>query len=241
MDCDLPHVELPKVALEYLAESRYGFTLADMSLKQEDLNFFDLIDIRLDRDYNQVGELEELEYKLRIFFLEIGDNSEELREAVSSRILKIVDQIMKVSGRESAWVSLRSFVPKVTSKILIWHYDGGFYSPIGFDTLVYRFVITLKGAPTVFYLAARDDRILRQKLSINMSKSHYLNKICDPSLIFIPKRGEGVFFITQNQSSSALHAIPFIQEPRIFLSIIPCNLEELAELKPRVKSFFITH
>lgn len=93
---------------------------------------------------------------------------------------------------------------------------------------MYRFVVTLKGPSTLFYQPEKKERKVINEQRANRA---FLKEYVDPSKIISPQKGEGYFFLAGNFSKGAIHSEPQVHEPRVFLSIIPCNKKELEELK----------
>jgi hypothetical protein len=223
----------PKAAIEYMVESRYGFALVDVDISKEDLDDFEKIQIISDQDYSRCFEEERIESEIAIFLSNIGNSDSEVVNRVASRIQQIADQILNASAKDSIWLWLRAKASVNVSKQLNWHLDWSFYQGKGIQ---YRFVMTLKGPSTLFYPLSTENIALREKIWRREDR-YFFAKYCCADEIFIPGPNLGVVFL--NKQGGALHSEPLDMDGgRLFLSIVPCNKEEMAHLKPRVEEYF---
>ncbi len=229
-------------ALNELKQNPYGFCFVDIGVTSSDLADFNSIDIQGDRFlqgehfYQQFGDLDQVENGTIHFLHEIGDNSEDLVKRVASRITAITNEVMKASGRETAWFHLRASSPITAFDIPRWHIDGSYFSrPKNSSYMMYKFATTLMGAPTLFYYIPKE---LRREAWSHMLDRKYMQKFCQKELTISPQQGEGSFLLAGRMTDSALHSEPPIHENRLFLSITPCNQKELQELKKKIMSIY---
>lgn len=226
----------PKVAIEQMVESRYGFSLVDLGIETQDLADFDQIAIDRNQNYNRCKEFDRLEDDLNFFLAEVGNNELEVVRKVASSINKIVHQILEASGKETAWICLRSYPSARADGLFRWHFDSIFY-PWNKDSIQYRFVMTLTGLPTFFYFLDKEEKEVRMKIWKRRNDAKYVAGFLDSNLLFIPSREFGVVFM--NKEHGALHSEPPIYEKgRLFLSIVPCSNKEIIEVERRVKEAF---
>lgn len=212
----------------------YGFYFVDVGITEEDLANFSSIDIRNECFYHQFGELSEVESTITQFLSNIGENEQSLIMRVAARLAQLTDQIMKASGRETAWVHLRASVPTDAYDTPRWHFDGNYFTPVeGYP--MYKFATTLMGPPTLFYPISKE---LRSTALRHMLDRNYMKEFCSADQILMPKKGEGVVFLAGNKNESALHSEPPIHEKRLFFSITPCNEKQLAELQKKVQTVY---
>ena len=233
-----PLPEPPKAALEYLAKSRYGFSLVDLGITEDDLALFDRLDIDKNRDYKLIGDLSKLEEEAARFLREVGSNEESLVSLITDRICQMVQSIIDASNRKTGWVCLRSFVPTDSYDLANWHFDGAYFCPEKPKDLIYKFIVTLKGPSTLFYLVPREEEDFRRTLSRNVWNPSLNRALCDPNQTYIPPTGECVVFLAANKKSAALHSEPPVHEHRLLFSVAPCNEEDLDEVRGRVRDYF---
>ena len=225
---------LPESAIEGLVESRYGFSLVDVGITPQDLADFDQIAIASKQDYNRCGELDKLEGETAVFLSEIGNNDPQIIRRVAYRIGQIAKQILAASKRDTAWVWLHAYTSVDAIDRLRWHFDWPYYSS---EEIQYRFVMTLKGFPTLFYLLPLEDIELRRKICKRPNDYDFVAELCEPDRVFIPNREVGVVFM--NRKRGALHSEPSnFDQSRLFFSIVPCSQEQVRQIELRVKEVF---
>ncbi len=221
-------------ALNELKNNQYGFVFAEVGITEEDLEIFSSVDIKRDRIFHQFGELETLSSEILDFFGEVGANEYEATLQVAARLTQIAHDVIRGSCRETAWVCLRSFIPTGKYDVPRWHMDGQYYNPDNANDLVFKFVLTLMGPSTLFYLLPSE---LRKTAEKHTRDRHYMKKFCKKEKTLSSKAGQGAVFIG-GHGISALHSEPPIHENRLFLSIVPCMESDLALLKSRVLSVY---
>jgi hypothetical protein len=222
-------------ALNELKENPHGFALVDVGITDLDLAAFCCMDIQKSRVYHQFGGLETTK-EIADFFCAIGVNAPTLALQTAARLTQIAQEVVKAANKETAWLHLRSFNPTDAYDIPHWHTDGRYYISEDSDKLIFKFVLTLKGPSTLFYLLPPE---LRKTAERHMSNRSYMKTFCQPENIVIPKIGEGAIFLsTRGGGPAALHSEPPIHENRLFFSLIPCLEKELDSLKARIVSAY---
>lgn len=223
-------------ALDELRENPYGFVMFDIGITPRDLEHFSSIDIQREWVYHQFGELERLEESIAHFVHEIGSNEIELAADIASQLKKITKEVIEGSQNETAWVCLRSFTPTNRFDIPRWHVDGHYYSPDGPNDLLFKFVVTLVGPTTLFYLLPLE---LRKSTATAVLNRQYMQNFCKQENIVSPNLGEGaVFRAGQYTALAALHSEPPIHENRLFFSVVPCTEMQLPALKTRIAAMY---
>lgn len=223
-------------ALYELKENPYGFVLCDVGVTPRDLECFSSIDIRREWVFHQFGELDIIEESIANFISEIGSNGSGLTSQIASRLTEIAKEVIEASGKETAWICLRSFTPISQFDIPRWHVDGPYYAPDGPKDLLFKFVVTLIGPSTLFYPLPLD---LRKTTGKAVHNRQYMKNFCKREKIVSPHLGEGtVFRWGQYIELTALHSEPPIHENRLFLSIVPSTEMQLPMLKARVTAIY---
>jgi hypothetical protein len=223
-------------ALSELAENPYGFVICDEGVTDLDLKHFSSIDIQREWVYHQFGELERIEDSIAHFICEIGSNESDLNLEIASQLKKITEQVVEASGKETAWICLRSFVPTNRFDVPRWHVDGPYYKPATSEDLLFKFVLTLVGPPTLFYPIPRD---LRKITENRIHNRQYMKSFCKQENIVSPKLGQGAILRSgQYTGITALHSEPPIHENRLFFSVVPCNEMQLPALEARVMALY---
>ncbi len=222
--------------LDELRENSYGFVRFEVGITEWDLEQFGAVDIQTERVYHQFGELDTTEESIASFIEEIGFNEKKLAHQTASRLKQIAQQVIATSGKETAWICLRSFIPTPRYDVPRWHVDGPYYHSDSAEDLLFKFVVTLKGPTTLFYPLTLNERKATEKTIHNR---HYMMNFCRNEKILSPKLGEGVIFRGgQYTAKTALHSEPPIHETRLFFSMVPCIEEQLPFLKARVIALY---
>jgi hypothetical protein len=223
-------------SLKDLRKNPYGFVLLDVGITPQDLEDFNSIDIQKEWIYHQFGELETLEESIANFISTIGSNGSEKSLQMASRLKQITQEVIEVSGKNTAWICLRSFTPTNRFDVPRWHVDGPYYNPASPEDLLFKFVVTLLGPSTLFYPLPLALRKTTEKMIHN---KQYMKNFCKEENIVSPKLGEGAIFKGgQYTTLTALHSEPPIHENRLFFSIVPCWELQLSALKARVTAVY---
>ena len=216
--------------IDFLDSTPYGYYFVDLDLTDQELEFFESIKIEKEFFYHSFSKIESVEGTMTDFFQKIGDNSMTLSANVSKVRRKMADEVLSLSGKEYAWVHISAQVPTEEFDIPRWHLDGHFYH-ITQPELMYKFVFTPLGPPTLFYRLERDERKSIWQRTVDRV---YMQSYCQQENIVTCQKKQGAFFIGGNLAKAALHSEPAIKENRIFFCVIPCTQKQLGELKQKI-------
>jgi hypothetical protein len=217
---------------------RQSFTCVDLGLTNAELALVDELKFnKISPDstsqYDRFGNLYLLKDELPIFLSHIGDNNEEVIQAVTQMISSTVAHVIKATEKATAWVCVRVSTPMHAFDMPRWHTDGMYYGlndPYLSSEPVLKFAAVLKGSPTLL-LKLSDD--MRNIFNLNRNNRALLAELLDINKAESPKRGEGVFFVVADNKISAVHSEPRMNENRLFFSILVGNESEINELYSR--------
>lgn len=213
-----------------------SFTYVDLDLTDQELYLIDKVkfdnldSVNGQKEYNRFGDLHLLKEELPSFLRNIGNDDEEVIQAVTEIIDRATQQVTKAANKNSAWVAVRAFTPTHEYDIPRWHIDGPFYGlngPYPYPGTVFKFAAVLKGRPTLLYKLPND---MRAMFCSNQNDRIFLSKLLDLNKAESPKKGEGVFFIVGNDDIGAVHSEPKMDESRLFFSILIGDESEINEL-----------
>ncbi len=195
--------------------------------------------------------------KLRDFLETVGENSKDCIIILEKLIKRLVAIVCEGYNRTSVWVSLRVTLPNKEFDIPRWHVDGNFYNlqkireaqiakienldPIEIE-MQSKFITTLKGPGTLFCQASQQMRneffdikdkfpLVQEEYQKNKLKRYEVIKSCKIKQLM---NNQGAIFLV-GHDYAAIHSEPKLDEPRIFLSILPGHPTEIQELKTRWK------
>ena len=218
--------------LKTLPETPYGFCIVPVDLTPDELDDFNKIAIHTTDGLTQFGAFIKLEHNIKNFLHRVTTNDTDLIERVAHTIARIAHTVMEVSQETTGWFLLRTSLPTDAYNIARWHMDGHYFTPTTRTSMMYKFIMTFVGSPTLFYKLPKDNnRVAIWKKTMDRP---YMDTFCTQDLVVTAKKGEGVFFISGNIHESALHSEPPIHENRLFFSIVPCNNQQIIELKKKV-------
>ena len=229
------HAQTPEEAFNTFHQAPYAVSFCDMNFTQEDIDLINRLDIAESYDHNQFGNFDQLEQRVTKLLTTIGNNDPEVVVRIAHIISDITNKVMVISGEETAWISLRAFIPSHDYDMPRWHMDGYYFTPQDKSTVMYKFAITLLGDGTMFYPVEADQRREVWRKTINRP---YMRDYCKQEQIIHAHQGQGAFFVSCRTTQSALHSEPPITKPRLFLSIVPCNEKQIEELKKKVNPAF---
>lgn len=214
-----------------------NFTYVDLGITEaewlliEKLKFDNIDDGT--RQYSRFGKLHLLKGELPTFLREIGNDDEQVIEAVTETISRIAYDIVKGSNKESAWICVRASTPNPEFDTPRWHIDGQYYGihgPYPYPEIVFKFAAVLKGPPTLLYNLSAD---AREIFNSNWNDRNFLSKLLDLNQAESPKKGQGVLFVVADQKIGGVHSEPKMDENRLFFSILIGNESEIDELYSR--------
>lgn len=210
-----------------------SFMYVDLKLTDEEIDLIDKVKFdNLDpmddqKDYNRFGDLHLLKEELPTFLRNIGNDDEDVIQAVTKIIDRTTQQVIKAANKNSAWVAVRAFTPTHAFDIPRWHIDGQFYGPYPYPGIVFKFAAVLKGRPTLLYNLPKDMRDIFQS---NWNNRTFLSELIDLNKAESPKKGEGIFFVVGNMDIGSVHSEPKMDENRLFFSILIGDESEINEL-----------
>lgn len=196
----------------------------DLSLTSHQITALQNLQIERTAHYDNYGDLQNLPMETNDFITSLGQNYN-CANAISTLIVAIVRGMLTKCNQEKAWVTLRAFEPNPIFIKPRWHTDGYYYSPQEGEQ--HKIAITLKGPATLFAQLPQENRIVfnRLQLADNQEDIDILMKSVP---ISTAKPYEGTIFIV-GAEYAAIHSEPNINEPRLFLSVLPGNAAQIAQ------------
>lgn len=227
--------------LELTAEEKLLFQRFDLSLVE-----------RLSADLTQFsvfGSMEMFEEKFACYLSQLGRNELEVVTHAAKIMAKLSQRVLEHFEQSCGWFCLRPTLPNDLFKIPRWHRDGYFYSP--YQDPQAKAVMVLKGPRTLFYEASAAQRAAMEEfdksappLTPRMTKLDEFLKyqdtvrvqldkhVFDRSQAVVAPYGVGTLFTVG--AHGAVHSEPHMNEPRLFLSVLPGTPEQIAELQARM-------
>ncbi len=197
-----------------------------------------------EKEYSRFGELEKLELELATFFASLGNNAVAAEKA-AQRVVAFVNEVVKTSGQESAWVVLRASEPRPDFKIPRWHTDGNYYKPYGQN--VPKCVLTLKGPQTLFYPATLVEegelleRLRKTQDQFDLKFRAEVASLFDKSKILSPVAAEGAVFNVGLNENGGVHSEPDINQQRLFLALVLGSNQQIVELGRHMNGFNVSY
>jgi hypothetical protein len=226
---DINHI---KEFLENSNDKTFKIFVIEYNVKEK--NCIDEFKIEYGCTYNHYGSANEL-IGIVDFLKDIGDNSDECCEIISSVIQKLTKSVCRQYEKEHCWVTIRVNLPNADFLIPRWHSDGRFYTSVNKNETQSKFITVLKGDGT---LLCETDESTREKFNKIKNKYNLEGRIeCDKLLKSSNSKfkqltnDQGLVFYVGDPDKSAIHSEPPFKTPRIFLSILPGHVEEIDEWK----------
>lgn len=216
-----------KRQIESLREERSSACI-DLGLSCKALQAIAQLNIDKSEAYDQFGDIHLLQKQIPLFIKRIGLNNDETASTLSKVTYQIATQIIEASGKKTAWISIRANTPSSEFDIPRWHIDGYYYSP--FNSFAFKFVTVLKGKPTLLYSMEQSER---EAFNNHMNDREFLHHFLSKERVQSPKAGHGVFFVVGDMRRAQVHSEPKIESERLFISVLPGDIAEIAELKDR--------
>jgi hypothetical protein len=221
-----------QTAIKALSPSR-SFAYYDLHLSEDEKSTVNALKINKTDSYNNYGNLNVLESEVREFVKALGKGNETDAKEVAGLIVRLVNEILQASGRETAWVAVRAFTPTSEYDVPRWHTDGYYFEPYSGDP--YKFALTLKGPPTLFYRLPDNKReefyaLWRKGTEQNDHNRQAFADMLGRSkeAISIAQPYQGAVFIVGSHNA-AVHSEPPIKEERLFISILPGSRTQIKE------------
>lgn len=222
-------VEEMKEQLNVLANEK-SFNYVNLGISPSETAHLNQFNIDITDKFDQFGKLDSLRKNLSAFLKDVGNNNQENVETVTEIITRLVQQVISASGKESAWVSVRSYTPTFSLDIPRWHIDGADYglgSTVLYPNLTYKFAATLKGPSTLLYEVTD---VQRDVLISRYDDRPFLSDFLDFTSAEAALPGQGVFFVVGDTARGAVHSEPSSHEERLFVSIVAGEKTEIEDL-----------
>lgn len=210
-----------------------SFVYYDLQPSESERSALKTLKINTTDAYNNYGNLNVLESEVREFLKTVNNGSESSAQDVARLITRLVKEILQGCGQETAWVTVRSFTSTSEYDLPRWHTDGYYYAPYEGDP--YKFAITLKGPPTLFYQLPADKREAFYALQRKGNEKNEYNRQALAEMLSTAKEAisigqpyQGAVFIV-GSNHAAVHSEPPIKEERLFLSILPGSKKQIKE------------
>lgn len=234
IDCDIQQ-ELHKIYAGYdaivdsaLVNSK-SYVFFDLGFTPQQQNIFEQMVVNNTSEYNNFDNLNNLPDEAKSFFEKIG-NTPSFSNDAAEVIYSISNNVLKVLGAESAWITIRTFTTTSIYDMPRWHSDGYYFAP--YDSPQFKIAINLKGSGTLFC-----DLPQEQRSHFNELQSHYSNdpiKTREELSSFISsfpttssQRPMGAYFVVGDQQNAAVHSEPPIPSTRIFMSIVAGTKQQI--------------
>lgn len=234
--------------------SQNPFIIFDLNFDKNETTCLLELNINTTSEYNNYGNLENLDSGIKDFIFSLGNNLEK-SEFASSIITKLIHNLSFAAKKGSACVFMKSALPNDLFDMPRWHIDGRFFS-LKSDSLQYKIVTTLKGDSTLFYpvddkareefnaihtnnlnsIRNQDGSVEYEKLlRVSEENRKVLASKLDLANAISNQEGQAAIFVV-GSDFAAIHSEPAIKSPRLFLSILPATKEEAEELRVRYKA-----
>lgn len=206
-----------------LPTANQPFVLFDLELSDVEKECLNSIAINRIAHYENYGRFDLLRAEVCSYIGSLGGNSEYTTSIVAQLVERLVLKVIRFTGQETLWVTMRAFIPVETFKIPRWHADGYYYPSTQEQ---YKVAITLKGPGTLFYNASPTERARLDYLKQNIPM---LTQELDSSLILHTEYGQGSIFVV-GTDYAPFHTEPNITANRLFLSMIPGSKSQIQTL-----------
>lgn len=221
-----------QTAIKALGPS-HSFVYYDLHLSESEKSAVNALKINKTDSYNNYANLNALESEVREFIKALGKGNETNAKEIARLIVRLVNEILQASGRETAWVAVRAFTPTSEYDVPRWHTDGYYFEP--YSGNLNKFALTLKGSPTLFYPLPNDKKeqfyALRDKGSEqnDYNRQDLADTLGQPKeIISTAQPYQGAVFIVGSHNA-AVHSEPPIKEERLFISILPGSKTQIKE------------
>lgn len=227
----------------------HPFVLFGLPLTESEKDCLHQLQVNSNNSYDHYGNFDSLNDEISAFIEALG-NTNDLSDSISQIITKLVEESLKGSGQQFAWVTLRASTETHEFDLPRWHADGRFYES---DINQYKIAMALEGHGTLFYDLPEDMRewfnaieneaadkvIYNDNGTINgdatlearlESRQILAEKLNDKERIISAKFGQGAVFLV-GDDYAAVHSEPQIDRPRLFLSIVPGDKQHIQDLR----------
>ena len=213
------------------------FRCFDLGLSSENMDSIGSLEVENSKQYDNYGNLKNLESELEHFFSTISIKNVEISSKVAHIVNDLVAKILLATNKNDAHVRVQTSLNYGDNSNDVdyrtgWHIDGDQYLS---DMPIYKFVYSPKGDGTKFY--PMDERVFEREDEYSTNAREYKDKNdainAGSSLKVINLNKE--FSCTNAQMAVMLpghcpHRVPTTSEDRIFISIEPGTEEEIKYL-----------
>jgi len=150
---------------------------------------------------------------------------------------------------EACWVNLRASLPNNEFDLVRWHKDQGYFED---NEKAYKLVFPIMGLPTRFAEAIDAERYdqLDKECGMNNTTNYNINpeefkkediRIRTELMATVqemqpPGSDQAVIYCVNNDKDSKIHSEPKIDNPRIFMQVLPGSEKQIGEWKKRAKN-----
>ena len=215
------------------AAEHKSFVNFDLHLSPDELRDFETLNVSETSSYDNFGHLGTLRDETARFLQSLG-NTPELSACAAETIDRVVKDSLLAVKADTAWFTLRAFLPTHAFDIPRWHTDGRFYTETETDQK--KIATTLKGPSTLLNdlpdgLRSAFHEKLRSSYDDTPEERHAINTLIDPKNTQRAGHGQATIFIVGSEDRAAVHSEPAISTERIFLSILPGSHAQIKELR----------
>jgi len=237
-----------KEITKYLNSDDYYFNLFDINYTENEKNTIKDFNITKKNNFSHFGSYEKLLTKnINKFLSEIGNNNTKVVNNLEKIIIKIVKKVLQGYKTDYFWIDVRVTLPNNLFDKTRWHKDSRFFIKNSDDKTT-KFATVLKGPGTLLLKPTKSVnktyRKIRDKLGferrgksekeqekINKKYRLIYAKEFDTKKIIQPNNNQGIIFYTGfDDMNGAIHSEPMMDEPRMFISIMPNTKENIEEL-----------
>ena len=248
---------------DYLKSEKYDFKTFPIKLTDSESNVINNLQVAKQSYFEHFGDLNLLDFE--DFFSKIGNDLKSVK-IIEKVIRKITKKVLSGFGMDHFWISVRAVLPSSRFDIPRWHYDGTYFENITqqakfamilkgpgtlfikkskkvvesynkildqsskeFREILDKNKIDFKDYKAQFEVQHKNDEKYRPKFVKELSK-YKVKQI---------KNNKGVIFWGGKNRNvvSALHSEPKIDQPRLFISILPGTKEMIEERVNAQKEF----
>ncbi len=214
-------VEMQQIVASLDANNGFGFI--DLRMTEEEKAALESFSVHEDDAYENVQDIALLTEELPVFLCKVGAGD---AEKIAELIHRIAIEVIKASGKETAWVTVRASTASDLFDTPRWHIDGIYYTGSSL-----KFAAALIGSPTLFYRLPTEMRaVFKESANHREVLAHLLT---DPPVT--GEKGEGAFFRVSDDDKGAVHSEPKMIGSRLFFSVLPGTKAEIAEYVERQK------
>jgi len=234
--------DLPKKVAQLTVEHPFAFF--DLQISQQDLNFLQSLPIGVSDQFkkhetialNHYGNLDGYQGEIFEYLISLGCDQDRAFKAAEI-MYNIVHDILNLLDQPEAWVAIRSFTSNHSYDEARWHIDESLHTTdCGYS---YKVIVALKGASTLLCNPSATVRaeFFKTRSTASQSRNNAaqsvrtrLANLLSNSIVLSAKKGQAAVFIMGSEKFGAIHSEPIINEPRIFMSIVPGNHDQITEL-----------